>query len=165
MRRIVAYTTFFVSVALLLTALLSIAATNAYITLVNTRQADDMNLFLAYRGMNLEAQGVVVYDATHNKILFGLHPYTPLPLASVSKVMTALVGRNILSKDTPIIIDPASRTSAPDYDLHLHDTWNAKDLIQYSLVKCQGGKLTIDIISRVIQRGCHSSSPVKNKFQ
>jgi D-alanyl-D-alanine carboxypeptidase len=88
----------------------------------------------AFSHITTEARGVVVYDVTNKKVLYGENLNQARPLASITKVMTAVVARTTLSQDASITITPQSRTEEYDAILRNNDTWKAKDLIQYFLI-------------------------------
>lgn len=54
------------------------------------------------------AEAAFVYDVAQQKVLYEKNANQPLPLASVSKLMTALVAHEILDEDTNITIDLAA---------------------------------------------------------
>ncbi len=93
------------------------------------------SLFRAYMHTQVGAQAVVVYDVTHDEVLYGRHPYDRKPLASITKIMTALIGKTILPATLPVTITQRDRTEEPDMQLRTGDTWASRDLIQYFLVK------------------------------
>ncbi len=81
-----------------------------------------------------EAKGIYVWDiATHRK-LYGINEYRPLPLASVTKIMTALVATEILPPNTPITITSADLDEEGDNGLFAGEEWTFKDLLQFTLV-------------------------------
>ncbi len=111
------------------------------------------SLYKMYAKTDLEAGAAIVYDATNHKVLYARNASARLPLASISKVMTALVGRTVLPSTTPITINASARTEEPDFDLHPGDTWSAKDLTQYFLVKSSndGATAVCNAVTNFIQ--------------
>ncbi len=98
-------------------------------------QAHFESLRRAYKNLRIEADSAIVYDATNGNVLFSMDSYKRRPLASITKIMTALVGRTILPSSSPVTFTQNARTEEPDLDLRFGDTWAAKDLTQYFLVK------------------------------
>jgi D-alanyl-D-alanine carboxypeptidase (penicillin-binding protein 5/6) len=82
--------------------------------------------------INLIAKSVFVMDIATEKVLFAKNEEVQLPLASVTKVMTALVASKIPG-DTIVSIQGEDLQSGPG-GLNLFEKWNLKDLINYTLV-------------------------------
>ncbi len=57
-----------------------------------------------YAGLNLEAKAAIVFDITNETVLFEKNSNVSLPLASVTKLMTALVVDELLAPDAIITI-------------------------------------------------------------
>lgn len=112
------------------------------------------SLHRIYANLDIEADSAIVYDATNGKVLFSMHSYKRRPLASITKIMTALVGRTILPSSTPVTFTQNSRTEEPDMDLRFGDTWTAKDLTQYFLVKSSndGANAICNAVTTLIQK-------------
>ena len=125
-------------------------------------QAQSESLGRIYANTYLLAHTAVVYDVTDKKVLYSLNAYTPEPLASISKIMTALVGKTVLPQNQPIIITKADRTDSPDYTLRDGDTWTANDLTQYSLVKSSNDGITAvcNAVTAMVQKTNSSNSCV-----
>lgn len=107
-----------------------------------------------YGNLELEAPSVIVYDATHDTILFSKQSTRRRPLASITKIMTALIGRTILPFNAPIIFKQTAVTEEPDLDLRLGDTWRAQDLTQYFLIKSSndGATAVCDAVTQQVQK-------------
>ncbi len=107
-----------------------------------------------FKNTNIEASSAIVYDATNNKIVYAKFPTVRKPLASVSKIMTALVARSILSSEEPITITDRDITSEPDYALRRGDIWTARDLTQYFLIKSSndGAQAVCNAVTRVVSK-------------
>jgi D-alanyl-D-alanine carboxypeptidase len=122
-----------------------------------------MSLHYIYADMNLEADSAIVYNATSNEVLFSKNQSKRRPLASITKIMTALVGRTILPSSTPVTFTQSSRTEEPDLDLRLGDTWTAKDLTQYFLVKSSndGATAVCDAVTSLVRKNDATLTCVK----
>lgn len=84
---------------------------------------------------HLEAKGVVVLDARTDKILFEKNPNTALPLASLTKIMTALVADESLPKDSEVIIDQSSLAVDGESGFKENQKWKFNDLLHLTLLK------------------------------
>jgi D-alanyl-D-alanine carboxypeptidase len=88
----------------------------------------------AFAEVNLEAKGAVVWDVINSRELFSKNSDLPLPLASLTKIMTAVT---IASKfPDPSNIKIAKEYLAPEGDsgLVVGDTWKASDLRDFTLL-------------------------------
>ncbi len=96
-------------------------------------QAKREQLFSA---LSLQARAVYVLDAQQGEVLYQKNADTAYPLASLTKVMTALIASD-LPKDTLVPItqkafpEGASTTSGP---LLLGQKWKLWDLLSYTLI-------------------------------
>lgn len=84
--------------------------------------------------LSLESKAVFVWDVTNQKPLFAYNEESQLPLASLTKLMTALVTARHLTKDDVIIIEAESLKEEGDDGLLAHEEWTLRDLIDYTLV-------------------------------
>ncbi len=82
----------------------------------------------------IEAKAVYVYDLVKNEVLFSKNEHSQLPLASLTKLMTALVSSTLISNDTIIIIDKSSIEIDGDNGFHTNERWKFKDLLDYTLI-------------------------------
>src|SRR3989344_8773945 len=58
-----------------------------------------------FNEINLEAKAAIVFDALENKIIYSLNSEEQLPLASLTKIMTVVVAREILPEYATVTID------------------------------------------------------------
>ncbi|MCW9054762.1 MAG: serine hydrolase [Candidatus Pacebacteria bacterium] len=84
--------------------------------------------------INIEASAAYVYDFSNDEVLFAKNESAQLPLASLTKVMTALVASEKVSADTAIVLSDKSIAVDGDSGLKAGEVWNFKDLLDYTLV-------------------------------
>lgn len=84
--------------------------------------------------VSLESKSAIVWDAMNNKELFAKNPDTPLPLASLTKVMTALVAYSELPDSSNVNITQSDLSPEGDSGLRVGDTWRASDLRDFTLI-------------------------------
>ena len=84
--------------------------------------------------INLEAKAAIVFDALENKIIYSLNSEEQLPLASLTKIMTAVVAREILPDYTTITIDSDSIKKEGDSGLRVGEKWRVRDLLDFTLL-------------------------------
>jgi D-alanyl-D-alanine carboxypeptidase (penicillin-binding protein 5/6) len=81
----------------------------------------------------LQAKSAYVYDLKTGKILYQKDADTVRPLASLTKLMTALVASQTLSPTTTISISKQALAEEGDTGLRLGERWYFKDLLNFTL--------------------------------
>ena len=84
--------------------------------------------------ITIVAQAAIVYDSTNNKILYEKNADVPLPLASLTKIMTAITATTLAPTSTVITIKKQNLDQAGDTGLYLGEKWTLEDLLKFSLV-------------------------------
>lgn len=80
------------------------------------------------------AKSVYVYDTNSKKVIYSKNAYTPLPIASISKVMTALVALETLGGDTIVTITDAD-IGQGSRNLKAGEKWKVSDLAAFMLTE------------------------------
>lgn len=124
----------------------------AIVNKIITMEQEEKVLFNAdaFSDVSITGKAYVVYDIVDNKIISSKNATTTLPLASITKVMTAFTAYSHLHKDTYITISPSSIDD--DYDLGLRkgQSWKLNELLKYTLVfsSNDGAQAIADSIGR-----------------
>jgi D-alanyl-D-alanine carboxypeptidase (penicillin-binding protein 5/6) len=84
--------------------------------------------------LDIKAKSAVVVDVQTGKILFGREAESQLPLASITKVMTALAAYDALPENTEIEIAPEDAKVESGSGLAVGEKWKLGDLMRYMLV-------------------------------
>jgi D-alanyl-D-alanine carboxypeptidase len=87
-----------------------------------------------YDFVNILGKSAVVYDVDEDKFLYEKNSEKVLPLASVTKLMTALVVYDSVDENKNIAIDPFALDTEGDSGLFANETWRVKDLMDFTLV-------------------------------
>lgn len=87
-----------------------------------------------FSDLKLKAKAVSVYDVNKDKVIFAKNSETQLPLASITKLMTALTAVDLLGDDSKITIKSEFLREEGDSGLSVSESWNLKDLLDFSLV-------------------------------
>jgi D-alanyl-D-alanine carboxypeptidase len=87
-----------------------------------------------FENVVIEGKAYVVYDALTHEIIASKNEKEVLPLASITKVMTALSATRHMQKDAPIIISAKSIEGNYDLGLKEKQTWKLSELLKYTLV-------------------------------
>lgn len=88
--------------------------------------------------ISITADSAVVMNALTGEIIFKKDPNKQLPLASITKVMTALVATEINQPDTIVTVDAEALKEGSNAGLTA-STWYLKDLLDFSLVTSSNG--------------------------
>ena len=96
-----------------------------------TRTSNTGTLF---DSLTLEGQSAIVWDAKDDRMLFGREQDRVVPLASVSKVMTALAAAQGIPQDAVISISQTALATEGDSGLILSEHFTRDNLISFMLV-------------------------------
>ena len=84
--------------------------------------------------VNLLAKAALVVDLQNNTVVYRKNSTAQLPLASLTKLMTALTALDLLPPDSKITIQREFLESEGDSGLSPNESWNLKNLLDFSLV-------------------------------
>ena len=103
-----------------------------------------------FKDINLEAKAVVVWDVVNNREIFSKNADLALPLASLTKVMTAVTADKYLPKKEMIRIKEDYLSPEGDSGLLVGDFWNQKDLRDFTLLTSSNdGAFALAAVSEV----------------
>ncbi len=88
----------------------------------------------SFDNMTLEAKAVYVVDIRDDAALFAKNSDVTLPLASVSKLLTALVATKNLSPEVAVTIPQEALNTEGESGLFAGEVWNLADLIGFMLL-------------------------------
>ena len=84
--------------------------------------------------LHIEAKSAFVYDINKHKVMYAKNKELQLPLASVTKIMTALVAREMFGNNQLVKISSYSIKPEGDSGLMVGEKWKLKDLIDFTLI-------------------------------
>lgn len=84
--------------------------------------------------ISLSAKSAVVWDVKNKKFLFQKNETEVMPLASLSKLMTAMTASEIVPENTPIRITAEYLEEGSDPELYVGDRWSLKNLTSLTLI-------------------------------
>ncbi len=84
--------------------------------------------------VKIRAKSAYVYDVRNEVVLYAKNPEDRMPLASLTKVMSALVARELSPDYGTVTITPEALALEGDSGLLVGEVWNIKDLLDFSLV-------------------------------
>jgi len=94
-------------------------------------QKEEITLLLT--ASDLEAKSALVVDLVDDRVLFEKDSTTPYPLASLSKIVTALVALTYFPLDS-VSITRQALSQIGDYGLYVDELWHMRDLVEFMLV-------------------------------
>lgn len=87
----------------------------------------------------LTAKAAVVYDTVTKEVLFEKNGDRVLPLASITKLMTALVAYELVPEETKVTVDGDAIRQESAGPLREGDKFKAKDLADFALITSYNG--------------------------
>lgn len=88
----------------------------------------------AYENVSITAKNAIVYDVRNDIVLYSRASDEQVPLASITKLMTALVARDTLGRDAVIAISESSLASEGDSGFDAGEEWSLGELIDFMMV-------------------------------
>ena len=82
----------------------------------------------------LEAKAAYVYDSRTKTVLFAKNEDTPLPLASLTKIMSALVAEDLSPLYGIVTVSEEALKAEGDSGLFRDEKWTLKDILDFSLL-------------------------------
>lgn len=87
----------------------------------------------AFNMLRLEARAAYVYDPKTELSIFERNAYEPLPLASITKLLSIVVAQAEFPAGTIITVSPEALATDGDSGLVVGERWPLKNLLQYIL--------------------------------
>lgn len=84
--------------------------------------------------VSVEAQQVFVYDVATKKVLYQKDPDTAVPIASITKLMTALVAHELLADDESVRVPLSATRQDSASGLSVGDRLSTNALIEFSML-------------------------------
>lgn len=98
------------------------------------KKSDDLYRSTAFDNIGIQAKAFVVYDLVDKRVIAAKNADERLPLASLSKMMTAFTALSHYARDTKITITPESIDAKYDLGLSKNQVWTLSELLKYTLV-------------------------------
>ncbi|MEX0931380.1 MAG: serine hydrolase [Candidatus Paceibacterota bacterium] len=97
-------------------------------------ESEEVILEDPFNSISIQATSAYVFDTVTGEVLFELNPDTQLPLASVTKLMTAYAFKDYFEKANTITISRESLLEEGDSGLYLNESWRPRDLLDFTLM-------------------------------
>lgn len=89
---------------------------------------------ISFDQTQITAKAAVVYDPLKQRVLFEKNAYAALPLASLTKLMTAQTVLNLRQDNDYVLITEADLAPEGDWGLRTGQQWRLRDLLTFGLV-------------------------------
>jgi D-alanyl-D-alanine carboxypeptidase len=111
----------------------------------------------------LQAKAAIVYDAEDKKVLFEKNADKALPLASLTKLMTALVAADNAPAYTLVTINKDDLRAEGDSGLRANEIWKLQDLLDFTLTVSSndGARAVASVIGATTHTG---STTLENRL-
>ncbi len=83
---------------------------------------------------SIRAKSAIVFDILQDKVLFSKNSEEILPLASLTKILTAVTAIELLPKGTVVTLENEFLAEEGDSGLYRDEKWELNDLIDFSLI-------------------------------
>jgi D-alanyl-D-alanine carboxypeptidase (penicillin-binding protein 5/6) len=87
-----------------------------------------------FQNIDLQAKSAYVFDMQTQTVLYAKNPDIKRPLASITKVMSAIVAEEVLQPEAIITISQEAIDTEGFSGLVLNEEWKAEDLLAFSLI-------------------------------
>lgn len=115
--------------------------------------------------VKLEARAAYVYDIRNGEVLFAKNPDTRLSLASLTKVMAALVADELTPPESTIKIVGEALAIEGDSGLYRDERWRLRDLLDFSLITSSNdGMRAVALALGAISRSEVTSTEIIDDF-
>ena len=113
----------------------------------------------------LEAKAAYVYDTRTKTVLFAKNENTPLPLASLTKVMSALVAEDLSPLYGIVTVSEEALKAEGDSGLYRDEKWTLKDILDFSLLTSSNdGMRAVALSLGALSKAGASSEEIINDF-
>ena len=96
--------------------------------------SDNESLKNPFEHISFGARAVYVYDLLKDRVLFSKNEDERLPLASITKLMTALTARDHMNESSVVVLLKDDLLTEGDSGLRLGERWRLGDLLQMMLL-------------------------------
>lgn len=121
--------------ALIAIIYLANASTNQGIRVVEEAVSDETTKTIKIITPDIVGAHALIWDVNNNEIIYEKDANVPYPIASITKILTAVVGLETINKDAKITIIQSDLDTPGDSGLILSEVWGRDDLIKYMLLE------------------------------
>jgi D-alanyl-D-alanine carboxypeptidase len=93
------------------------------------------NTEIYFEHLPIQAKAVYIYDTETQKVIWSKNEHVPLPLASITKVMTAVTALDKIGRNSIVTIGSGDLSTEGTSSLEIGEKWRADDLVSLMLVE------------------------------
>lgn len=118
-----------------------------------------------FASLDLEAKSVYVFDIESGESLYSINEDVALPLASLTKVMTAIVATDLVPQSTVVTIESDDIREEGDSGLLVGERWRMSDIIDFTLTTSSNdGASAIASVAGSLGERAYTSSTTEAKI-
>lgn len=118
-----------------------------------------------FSAVAIKAKAVYIYDVRTKTVLFAKNENTRLPLASLTKIMSALVAEDLSPLYSTITVSGEALQAEGDSGLYKDEKWSLKDILDFSLMTSSNdGMRAVALSLGALSRAGASSEEIINDF-
>lgn len=105
-----------------------------------------------FEDLNIQAKSYIVYDPKNQNVIYAKNENEVLPLASLTKVVSAITANKLADKSTKIIIRKSLMRKDEGLDIGMKEgqIWKMNDLLKYALTISSNSSM--DIIASTVSK-------------
>jgi len=128
------YSPFFILIIIALEAILFSIGNNKSENKFIDEENKIKKIQAVFKNISVEAKAFSIYDQTLDRKIYGRNDETPMPIASLTKIMTAVVALNTKNMDEVITISFDALKQEGDFGLYVNEKFKIKDLTKITLI-------------------------------
>lgn len=118
-----------------------------------------------FEKIEIEARAAYVFDMVTGEAIFSYNEDETLPLASLTKVMTAIVASDLIPQSTVVTINKSDIAEEGDSGLLVGEKWRLSDIIDFTLTTSSNdGASAIASVAGSLGQNAYGMSAEKAKY-
>jgi D-alanyl-D-alanine carboxypeptidase (penicillin-binding protein 5/6) len=126
---------------------------------ISQEKSEKVKIINYFADLNLEAKSSYIFDMAKNEPIFEMNADTRLPLASLTKLMTAVVALENIPRDFKIIISSDDVAQEGDSGFFVGEVWKMSDILSVMLVSSSNDAATALSLGVELPSELRSSTP------
>lgn len=156
---------FFTALTVILSLLLIVSAIFGWRVERGDNSVPSKTAYTSFLEVNLQAEAIYVYDIRTKTVLFAKNENVRLPLASLTKIMSALVAEDLSPLYNTVTITSEALQADGDNGLYKDEKWLLQDLLDFSLLTSSNdGMRAIALSLGALSRAGTTSEQIINDF-
>lgn len=128
------YFLIFILITLLLEAVFFYAGNQSLDNAFLKEEKNISEMKMKFNNFSMEAKAVSIYDNTLNKKIYGRYDDIPMPIASLTKIMTVVTALNGHNMDDPLFISENALRQESNYGFYVNEKFKIGDLAKFTLI-------------------------------